>query len=66
MRRNLFLDEPGNEFSFDERISHGVLHRRDDPYSDALWNNHLIGPLSSQGKFDQRRNSGAVSAHFYV
>lgn len=22
------------------------------PYSDALWNNHLIGPLSTQGKFD--------------
>jgi len=22
------------------------------PYSDALWNNHLIGPLSSQGTFD--------------
>jgi hypothetical protein len=22
------------------------------PYSDALWNNHLIGPLSSQGMFD--------------
>jgi hypothetical protein len=22
------------------------------PYSDALWNNHLIGPLSSQGSFD--------------
>ena len=22
------------------------------PYSDGLWNNHLIGPLSSQGTFD--------------
>src|SRR4051812_6204761 len=22
------------------------------PYSDALWNNHLIGPASSQGTFD--------------
>ena len=22
------------------------------PYSDSLWNNHLIGPLSTQGKFD--------------
>lgn len=22
------------------------------PYSDALWNNHLIGPYSSQGMFD--------------
>ena len=22
------------------------------PYSDALWNNHVIGPLSSQGTFD--------------
>ncbi len=22
------------------------------PYSDALWNNHIIGPLSSQGTFD--------------
>ncbi len=22
------------------------------PYSDALWNNHLIGPMSTQGTFD--------------
>lgn len=26
------------------------------PYSDALWNNHLIGPFSSQGTFDGDRN----------
>ncbi|MGC2448296.1 MAG: Ig domain-containing protein [Candidatus Sulfotelmatobacter sp.] len=26
------------------------------PYSDALWNNHLIGPLSSQGMFDQNQS----------
>jgi putative Ig domain-containing protein len=25
------------------------------PYSDALWNNHLIGPLSSQGNSDSDR-----------
>ncbi len=25
------------------------------PYSDALWNNHLIGPLSSQGMFDENQ-----------
>jgi Putative Ig domain len=25
------------------------------PYSDALWNNHLIGPFSSQGTFDEDR-----------
>ncbi len=25
------------------------------PYSDALFNNHLIGPLSTQGKFDPNR-----------
>jgi hypothetical protein len=25
------------------------------PYSDALWNNHLIGPFSSQGTFDDDR-----------
>jgi hypothetical protein len=24
----------------------------DTPYSDALWNNHVVGPLSSQGTFD--------------
>jgi hypothetical protein len=27
------------------------------PFSDALWNNHLIGPSSSQGLFD---NNGAI------
>jgi hypothetical protein len=27
------------------------------PYSDGLWNNHLIGPLSSQGTFD---NNGTL------
>ncbi len=26
------------------------------PYSDALWNNHLIGPFSSQGMFDQNKS----------
>jgi hypothetical protein len=26
------------------------------PYSDALWNNHLIGPFSSQGTFDGDRS----------
>jgi len=26
------------------------------PYSDALWNNHLIGPLSSQGMFDNSQS----------
>lgn len=26
------------------------------PYSDALWNNHVIGPLSSQGTFDADQN----------
>jgi len=27
------------------------------PYSDALWNNHLIGPYSSQGMFDSDSSS---------
>lgn len=32
------------------------------PYSDGLWNNHLIGPLSSQGTFD---NDGSLVPSVY-
>lgn len=32
------------------------------PYSDALWNNHVIGPLSSQGTFD---NDGSLVPSVY-
>jgi hypothetical protein len=32
------------------------------PYSDALWNNHLIGPLSSQSKFD---SDGSMSRNVH-
>jgi hypothetical protein len=30
-----------------------------NPYSDALWNNHLIGPYSSQGMFDPDQSKAA-------
>lgn len=35
------------------------------PYSDGLWNNHLIGPLSSQGTFDTN-GSLVPSLHNFV
>jgi putative Ig domain-containing protein len=34
------------------------------PYSDALWNNHLIGPLSSQGTFDTNQTQVASLYNF--
>jgi hypothetical protein len=34
------------------------------PYSDALWNNHLIGPFSSQGTFDGDRSMVASLFNF--
>jgi len=38
------------------------------PYSDALWNNHLIGPYSSQGlpDTDQSKTSSLSSLSYYV
>jgi Putative Ig domain len=33
-----------------------------NPYSDGLWNNHLIGPLSSQGTFD---SDGSLTPSIY-
>jgi hypothetical protein len=35
-----------------------------NPYSDALWNNHLIGPYSSQGMFDPDRSKTASLSTF--
>ncbi len=36
------------------------------PYSDALWNNHLIGPYSSQGMFDPDQSlTSALSTFTY-
>ena len=34
------------------------------PYSDALWNNHLIGPYSSQGTFDPDQSKTASLSQF--
>jgi hypothetical protein len=60
LRWNFVLDEPGSPSLGGQATEFNV--GESTPYSDALWNNHWIGPLSSQGVFDRKQTTWVSSS----
>ena len=49
LRQHRFLHVSRDQESFDDWRGHSDVSGGSQAYGDGLWNNHLIGPFSSQG-----------------